>query len=78
MICPQNGWVVDHHTVLTIVSIVYINTLSCFYTVRGKIHWVDHANDNPINLRNVKVLMKRNFCRIFYCFIKRYCSNDEE
>ena len=26
----------------------------------------------------VKVLMKRNFCVIFYCFIKRYCLNDEQ
>jgi hypothetical protein len=24
------------------------------------------------------VLTKRNFCLIFYCFVNRYCSNDEE
>ena len=26
----------------------------------------------------IKVLTKRNFCLIFYCFVNRYCSNDEE
>jgi hypothetical protein len=29
-------------------------------------------------IQNFKVLMKRNFHLIFYCFAKKYCQSDEE